>query len=396
MARTPRSAATRATPAAKPVAINPKPKPKPLPELVVTRNGKVLQRIIAPAGATDIHWAWGGLGGGGYFTKNGVPIPNSVFFFVPGANDWHFSLNGKFGKPVIPPPWANDVEFAWRSGKIVEGWWTRDGHRIESVSLPRNAASFTLCLVDSETADTLYEQDPKKDREELRALLASKTLEKASADLRRVSRTLASDARQWTAIDQKNLWDLSDPFLDVMWAQYELWQIGSDLRVVTARAMGASFGNAREIASSRLFAYSGRPQMFAGRALYDWNDKVTAIANIIEVLTGIPVELLKEYFAAELFEITTLLKKLAELSKDKNNPEYKRLKARLGLLLEQLFNKILGKKFRDWLVKKLGKEAAEKLIEKFAEKLLPVIGWVLVGLEFIALLWIWWEILLDP
>ncbi len=369
-----------------------------LPVFIVTRNGKEIQRIIPPPIANDIHWAWGpNGGGGGYFTLNGIPIPGAFFVFPPGANDWHFSLDGTTGKPLIPPPWANDVELEWERGRIVRGWWTRDGQRMEPIRMSRNVQTFSICTIDSSEADDLFGDDsPAENLKELRAMLAAKSAAASAADLRLLGQQLVRDAAVWKRIKGGDAQAVADTFLDLAFAQFGLWKIGADMRVVLSRAIGERFGSSGEIAAAAFFPSSARPQLFAGRALYDWNDKVTALANIIEELTGIPVDLLREFFAAELFELATLLKLLARLAKDKNSPEYKRAKTLLMELLEKIFNRIIGKKFREWLIKKLGKEAAEKLIEKFAEKLIPMIGWALVGIEFIALMWIWWEILLDP
>jgi len=48
-----------------------------------------------------------------------------------------FTRDGKPLPPPIPaPPGANDFEFFWHEGRIVEAWWTVDGERIEPMPLP--------------------------------------------------------------------------------------------------------------------------------------------------------------------------------------------------------------------------------------------------------------------
>ena len=390
--------------APKPARGRPAPNPAPGPPvLIVTRNGKVIQNIIGPPASTDIEWGFGPGGGGGFFTRNGVPIPDSVFFFPPGANDWHFSPTGVFGPggvPLIPPPWANDVDFEYEGGRIVAGWWTRDGERIEPIPLAADQTEIFIALINAKTDADSPAQDPVQALAEIKATLSGITIERLSSDLAALGQSMANDAAAWKAMDQKDLWALAETALDVVYAQFQLWQIGFDLRIALARAMGAQFGDARDLASSAFFSYSGRPQLIAGMRMGgtgNWDGKIDAVANILEELTGIPFDLIKEFFGAELFSLAYLIKKLIAARKaGKNDPVYKALVKELEALLEKVFEKLIGKKFRDWLIKKLGKEAAEKLIEKTAQKLIPILGWIFFGIEFVALLVIWWEILLDP
>ncbi len=118
--------------------------------LIVTWDGVEIQRIVGPPNANDVRFGWSPpMGsGGGFFTRNGKPLPNSAFCICAG-NDYHFSPTGQFGPgtpPLIPPPGTNDIEFEWdeKKGVIVAGWWTRDGKRIEPIPLEDDPTAFSF------------------------------------------------------------------------------------------------------------------------------------------------------------------------------------------------------------------------------------------------------------
>jgi hypothetical protein len=105
--------------------------------LYFTRNGKVIGKVVSPMGSNDLRIVWGLplLGAGGYWTKNGVPMPKSGFIAPFGTNDFHFVLMpGGPQVPVVPPAGANDIEIVWRGSEIVKAWWTRNGRRLKPLS----------------------------------------------------------------------------------------------------------------------------------------------------------------------------------------------------------------------------------------------------------------------
>ena len=110
------------------------------PKLLLTSNGQVASIIIGPRAANDLRIMWGVpvLEGGGFWTRNSKEIPKTRFIFLAGINDFHFSPTGRFrkgGKPLTPPPGANDIEIIWDGNFITEAWWTKDGERFEEIPI---------------------------------------------------------------------------------------------------------------------------------------------------------------------------------------------------------------------------------------------------------------------
>jgi len=119
------------------------------PRLLLTSNGQVVGIIIGPRGANDLRIMWGVpvLEGGGYFTKDGKEIPKTRFIFLPDTNDFHFSPSGRFrkgGVPLKPPTNANDIEIIWEGDFITQGWWTRDGQRLEEIPIQEETSDISV------------------------------------------------------------------------------------------------------------------------------------------------------------------------------------------------------------------------------------------------------------
>lgn len=119
------------------------------PRLLLTSNGQVAGTIIGPPAANDLRIMWGVpvLEGGGYWTKNGKEIPKTRFIFLPNINDLHFSPIGRFrkgGRPLKPPPGANDIEIIWDGAFITEAWWTKNGERFEKIPLEKGTGDISV------------------------------------------------------------------------------------------------------------------------------------------------------------------------------------------------------------------------------------------------------------
>lgn len=383
-----------------------KPEPKPKqpppqgkPTLIFTKDGRPIGKVEGPPGANDIRFIWGVglLGGGGYWTKDGKRMPGSEFVFPPGTNDWHFSVTGKFNDPakLIPPPGANDIELHWKDGRIVEAWWTRDGERFSRIPLSSGTGEIWFA------AGGHREELPEGEEEfaPFRDALAGIDLRSVGRDYAQIARLIERDASDWEDADPKDAHAAAMAGLDLVYAQAEMWRVGNDLRVAQAKALASRFPGAEDIALAAFYRpHAGRPIVLAGVPFYTWADKIEALSSILEELTGIPASLLKEYLAGELIELGKLLQEALEARKKhgKNSKEYKELVKRLERQLERILRILLSKKFFNWLKGKIGREAAEKLLKALAAKMIPIAGWALFAFEFLFLIWIWWEVLVDP
>ncbi|MEQ1678791.1 MAG: hypothetical protein ABL876_18995, partial [Chitinophagaceae bacterium] len=108
-------------------------------------------------------------------------------------------------------------------------------------------------------------------------------------------------------------------------------------------------------------------------------------------------DLLIEFLGADVDDLFKALRELAEERKrGKGSPAYRRAELRLMRLLERIFNRLTSRAFRSWLIRKVGREVAERLLAKLAALIVPILGWIYFAVLFIGLLAVWWSVILDP
>lgn len=126
--------------------------------------------------------------------------------------------------------------------------------------------------------------------------------------------------------------------------------------------------------------------------------KLFAVLNILGDLTGVPLDLLQEFFTAEIDQLIRALRDLAEARRvhGPDSPEYRRAMRRVERILRRIYTRLFSRQFARFLARRLGREAARRVIERMAAILVPFLGWAYFAVMFIGLLYCWWEVLLDP
>lgn len=126
--------------------------------------------------------------------------------------------------------------------------------------------------------------------------------------------------------------------------------------------------------------------------------KLFAILNILGDLTGLPLDLIEEFFIADIDQLIRALRDLGEARRQHgpNSPQYRQAKQRVERILQRIYRRLFSRQFRQFLIRRLGREAAERLLERMAALVVPILGWAYFGILFIGLLYCWWEVILDP
>ena len=237
---------------------------------------------------------------------------------------------------------------------------------------------------------------------DVQARLDSLSLPTLGRELASITERMRLAAEDWQNAAEGDDDAVFSSGLDLVFANYEMWELGQDLRFVIAKQVAAPHEgiNTRALVTSALFSRDSHAHLRAWLQVRPgaWAMKIEAIAAMLEELTGIPFDLIREYFGDELFELAYYLRQLAEARRThgRGSPEAQAAERRVRAILRRIYNRLFSTHFRRWLIRRLGRERALRLLERLASRLVPILGWLYFALLFIGLLVIWWEIILDP
>lgn len=232
--------------------------------------------------------------------------------------------------------------------------------------------------------------------------IEGRSLNSVAESLRDAGKRIIDDADRWEEIKESDLAQIADTWLDLSLAQYELWLVGQKLRGVHGKAVRDlilpnynELGLSQSAIASVSLASMGR--VYSLRSPFFWKGKISAVLDILGEVTGIPFDLIHEFLGRDIDRLVQAMRELADARKEgTDSPRYKRAKRRLMRMLKKIFNKLTSRRFREFLIRKVGRELAEELLEKLAAMILPILGWLFFATLFIGLLYMWWEVILDP